>query len=172
MTTPTSLVQIVNTPVAEPGKCVVCGSTGDAFRKFIDFGFTIDYYGVVYFCTFCFVEIANACDFIEHSKYLELLKENEGLKLALRNAEKIMGSFRNALRDSLDAPNGPDTLRDLSDPDEISQSFERSPDNSTESHEDSDKSSSIGTSTDVSNAGTVRDATDGDVDKLLESFEF
>lgn len=56
---PSGRFQYVDIPSALPGVCIVCGSVGGVGsdgRKFIDFGFSVDYYGQVYFCSFCFVE--------------------------------------------------------------------------------------------------------------------
>lgn len=54
-----SRFKILDYPHALPCKCVVCGSGGGDGRKFVDFGFDLDYYGVVYFCTTCFTEPLN-----------------------------------------------------------------------------------------------------------------
>lgn len=48
--------QTVEHPVALPGKCVVCGSVGGDGRKFVDCGFELEFYGVVYFCEHCWKE--------------------------------------------------------------------------------------------------------------------
>lgn len=54
--------QIVHgSPPCLPGKCVVCGST---HGRFVDFGFDIDFYGVVYFCDKCFTEGANSLGYL------------------------------------------------------------------------------------------------------------
>lgn len=52
-----SRFQIVDRPVAAPGKCAVCGATD---RECVDFGMDIDDYGAVYFCTHCIREGALA----------------------------------------------------------------------------------------------------------------
>lgn len=54
-----SRFSITDYPAALPGKCVVCGGIGGDGRKFIDFGFEQDFYGVIYFCTLCFTECLN-----------------------------------------------------------------------------------------------------------------
>jgi len=42
-----------------PGVCALCGASSPDGRKYVDTGWDIDWYGVVYFCSFCFTEIAN-----------------------------------------------------------------------------------------------------------------
>lgn len=120
MTEPT-LVQILNIPIAAPGTCVICGSPGDDKRKFIDFNLTIDYFGVVYFCTFCFSEIANACNFIENSGYQSLLQRNQELKGALESANTRIESLNATLRDCFNGNSPVDTLRDVPNSHGVSQ---------------------------------------------------
>lgn len=50
---PNSRFQVVDRPVAAPGKCAVCGATD---RACVDFGMDIDDYGVFYLCTHCMRE--------------------------------------------------------------------------------------------------------------------
>ena len=50
---PNSRFQVVDRPVAAPGKCAVCGATD---RECVDFGMDIDDYGVFYLCTHCMRE--------------------------------------------------------------------------------------------------------------------
>lgn len=148
MTNPT-LVQILDVPVAAPGTCISCGSPGDDKRKFIDFNLIIDYFGVVYFCTFCFNEIANACDFVDNTKYLELLQQNRELREALDIANGRVSTLDATYRNYFANSNSVDTLRDVSDRDEISRSFEGIAPSAGKSTEDNDKSSDIEKSGDV-----------------------
>lgn len=49
-----SRFQILDVPAAAPGKCAVCGFAGREYnRQYVDFGMSLDFYGVVYFCTDC-----------------------------------------------------------------------------------------------------------------------
>ena len=48
----------IDKPVALPAKCAVCGA-GDDGRKYLDTQWSEDFYGVVYFCEYCFTEINN-----------------------------------------------------------------------------------------------------------------
>lgn len=57
---PTSRFQIVDRPVAHPGKCVVCGATD---RPVIDWNMDIEDFGTVYVCLDCGAEMARALGF-------------------------------------------------------------------------------------------------------------
>ncbi len=80
--------QVSPVPVALPGKCVVCGSVGGDGRQFVDFGFDIDFYGVVYFCSPCIAECARAVGFVPHHEAVEL--------------QRLLGENENRLREVLD----------------------------------------------------------------------
>lgn len=56
---PQSRFRILDNPNLAPGKCALCGSVGGDGRQFVDFGKTMNWYGAVYFCTFCVAEAAN-----------------------------------------------------------------------------------------------------------------
>jgi hypothetical protein len=56
---PQSRFRIVENANLKPGVCALCGSAGGDGRQFIDFGKTMEWYGVVYFCTFCVGEAAH-----------------------------------------------------------------------------------------------------------------
>lgn len=49
-----SRFKILERPLVAPGKCAVCGA---ADKPVVDFGFDLDWYGVVYFCVECLTEI-------------------------------------------------------------------------------------------------------------------
>lgn len=84
-------------PVSLPGKCAVCGNPGNDERKFIDFGFSLDFYGVVYICTYCWLEgsqrigVTSKEQFEESqrlleeasARYAEMEAENVRLRVAL-----------------------------------------------------------------------------------------
>lgn len=57
---PTSRFQIVERPVAHPGKCVVCGATD---RPVLDWNMDIEDFGTVYVCLDCGSEMARALGF-------------------------------------------------------------------------------------------------------------
>jgi hypothetical protein len=98
--------KIYDHPVALPTKCSGCGigHNDEGRRQFIDIGFSLDYYGVVYFCTECFAEIAVALGFIsvdtwEHIEKLsiEVADENRELReenVGLRSTIELLASHR------------------------------------------------------------------------------
>jgi hypothetical protein len=57
-----SRFKLLERPLAIPGKCVTCGAVD---RPVIDTGWNIDYYGVVYFCTFCLTEVATVIGMVD-----------------------------------------------------------------------------------------------------------
>lgn len=100
---------IEGSPTALPGKCVVCGSTGCDGRVFVDFGFTIEFYGRVYFCNFCFDEITNYLGYmspvnVERSELqLESLQQEiSDLKEENGNLNRVLNSSLTDLRSQLD----------------------------------------------------------------------
>lgn len=75
---PSGKFSIVDSPIALPGVCVVCGSAGGIGgdgRKFIDFGYSLDFYGQFYFCTHCFTEPLNALSWANPEQTESLLKQ-------------------------------------------------------------------------------------------------
>lgn len=60
-----SRFQIVERPLALPGKCASCGSTD---RPCVDFGCDIEDYGVVYFCLTCLTEIAQVIGLVPEQR--------------------------------------------------------------------------------------------------------
>jgi hypothetical protein len=73
------LVQVLQTPMAAPFRCAVCGFSGGLQsngskdkRVFIDFNFTIDYYGQVIFCSECIVAVANSIGYLSANQAEEL----------------------------------------------------------------------------------------------------
>lgn len=67
MTAPslTSRFQVVERPLAHPGKCAVCGSTD---RPCVDFGFDVEDYGTVYFCLDCLTEVADVIGLVPEQR--------------------------------------------------------------------------------------------------------
>lgn len=95
-------VQVLDAPIMSPGVCCLCGSAGGDHRKFIDFGKQLDWYGNVYFCSFCIKEVLEVLDYISvdnfdklHESYRELSVRYEKLKVqyeAVKNAVVVLGS--------------------------------------------------------------------------------
>lgn len=97
-TQPNAKVVVHRHPPANPGKCVVCGFGGGDDRVYIDFGFDIDYYGAVYFCSFCMVEVANAVGYVSADQYDRMKIENMKLHDDIRTALDERNGATNALR--------------------------------------------------------------------------
>ena len=51
---------IKDVPMVQPGKCANCGASKNDGRQYIDFGLQIDWYGCIYLCGFCILDIANS----------------------------------------------------------------------------------------------------------------
>lgn len=68
-----SRIKILDAPILNPGTCALCGASRNDDRKYVDFGLTVDYIGVIYFCTFCMTELANriGCLMPEQTQKLE-----------------------------------------------------------------------------------------------------
>jgi len=65
-----------------PGKCASCGYSGgtndlsaDYERMFIDFGFDVDFYGVVGFCTDCVKEMGTVLGLVPPEEYQKVLTD-------------------------------------------------------------------------------------------------
>ena len=71
---PNSRFRVLDTALLPPGVCALCGSSGGDGRQFVDFGKTMNWYGTIYFCTFCVAEAAKLLGFIG-SRPLEILTE-------------------------------------------------------------------------------------------------
>lgn len=70
-----------------PNKCIVCGGWGGDGRHFIDFGFDIDYYGTVYFCSVCFTEAASNLGYLSPDRYKHVTVMNEELIQRIQRLE-------------------------------------------------------------------------------------
>lgn len=74
---PQSRFRILDTAVLKPGICALCGSAGGDGRQFVDFGKTMDWYGCVYFCTWCIGEAAALIGFAPKANYALALENNQ-----------------------------------------------------------------------------------------------
>jgi len=96
MTNTMSRFKIVNGgTLMPPGKCAVCGSVSKAC---IDFGFDLDFYGVVYICIEdCFNELAQQLDYV-HARHVKGIEElAEQFKKEIIELDKENGELRAAL---------------------------------------------------------------------------
>lgn len=96
-TSPQSRIQVLNVPVAAPGKCVMCGSSNGEDRTFLDFGFAIDWYGVVYFCSECIKEFAQAINYIPVEAFQAQDRELNALQVTYDKLVKEHSVTKDAL---------------------------------------------------------------------------
>lgn len=98
---PQSRFTVHNNPDVAPGKCAVCSSVGGDDRQFIDFGMQLDWYGAVYFCTFCVRELAAAGGFVSVENYKKVLEQSQSLKSELSVVNESFRDYRDATRTML-----------------------------------------------------------------------
>lgn len=70
-----SKYRILAVPDIKPAKCANCGSSKNDGRKYIDFGLEVDWYGIVYLCGLCLVDVATEMGLFDHLK--NRIKETE-----------------------------------------------------------------------------------------------
>ena len=113
---PNSRFTILDNPNREPGVCAVCGSAGGDDRKFVDFGKQLDWYGAVYFCTHCVIELAASIGFIESAPHEALKKLNESEVHELNVTIESFRDYREATRTMLRNCSCADSDGSTSDP--------------------------------------------------------
>ena len=95
--------KVVNHPEALPNKCVSCSvSFGDEKRKFIDTTLDLDFYGVVYFCTNCFLEIANMLGFVSPEQNVGIISAFNSIQESAQRLVLENEALRSSLRDLAD----------------------------------------------------------------------
>ncbi|MFE1145200.1 hypothetical protein [Streptomyces rochei] len=104
MITAQSRLKVLDKPELAPGVCFLCGSAGDDKRKFIDFGKNIEWYGTVYVCTFCVIEVAEAADFTPVSNFDALHNEYRELRVKYDQLVAKYAPFEKAIKNVLDSP--------------------------------------------------------------------
>lgn len=81
---PNSRFTILNSPIKKPGVCALCTSPGGDGRQFVDFGKSVEWYGVVYFCTFCVSEAARLLGLAPKSDWVQAA---ENLQAEISNVD-------------------------------------------------------------------------------------
>jgi hypothetical protein len=99
-----SRLKVLDNPVLAPGVCFLNGCVGDGNRKFIDFGRNIEWYGAVYICTQCIVEVVEAADYIPVAAYDVLHGEHRKLKVELDQLKAKYAPFEEAIKNVVDSP--------------------------------------------------------------------
>ena len=120
-------IRVLPRPIVAPGHCVVCGhtgtnDTGDSQEVlFFDFSFDIEFYGRVYFCTQCMVEMMGDLGFITPTQAEQMRQHNaaqESELIVLRDQnERLRGSLNSLLGGDNNSIPGDDVIPVSSDGD-------------------------------------------------------
>jgi len=98
-----SKFRILNAPIEAPGTCASCGASSADDRDYIDLGIDLEFFGTIYFCTFCYTEGANALGFVNPDQARELedkLTAAENHIIEFRTKERALDDTINLLRNS------------------------------------------------------------------------
>lgn len=98
-----SKIQLLEAPRLAPGVCAVCGASRSDDRQYIDMKWDIDFYGVVYLCTFCFTEAVNTLGCLTKEQSEALEAENDRLRqeiIDFRLERDAIHDIANKLRDT------------------------------------------------------------------------
>lgn len=79
-----SKYRIVDVPDLKPSKCANCGSTKNDGRKYIDFGLDIDWFGIVFICGMCLIDIAK-----NMGLFTRFIEENTRLRESIHNSTAL-----------------------------------------------------------------------------------
>lgn len=120
-------MHLESAPQALPGCCFKCSAGMGSREFFIDFEFSMDFYGAVYICNECLTEMAHTAGFITpveaeafKKQIAELETDKFQLEVRLQGLERGLDGLRTAgyLADStFNHSNQPDSLIDLGVPD-------------------------------------------------------
>lgn len=95
--TPTSKFKLLEAnELTTPGCCISCGNSSG---QFIDFGYTVEFWGAAYFCVdTCFREAANTFEYYSPEQYnrvvsdLEFyIRENDNLQRQTSEMQRVLG---------------------------------------------------------------------------------
>lgn len=78
-------IQVLDFPQAAPAHCAICFNPGNDERKFIDFDFSLEFYGAVIFCSDCIQTVMNGLGWISPIQWKEV---QESLTEALEFFQK------------------------------------------------------------------------------------
>lgn len=84
---PSAKIQFVQITLTAPGICAICGSGQDE-NGFVDTGLDFDFWGRLYFCPQCTIQLAAVFGFISPLDYADLEAELDFKKLELENAHE------------------------------------------------------------------------------------
>lgn len=143
--------QSVVTDPAPPGKCLICGRHDNGVVKFIDFNFSLDYYGAVVVCLDCITESHELLGFVKAEQLEVANAEITNLQNRLDNAYADLDSYRSIV-DSLSSVR-PDLRIARPKGSEADTSSDESSDSTESVESESNESDSSGGLTDVSESG-------------------
>lgn len=106
---PSARVQFAQITRTAPGQCALCGN-GQCEAGFIDTGLDFEFWGRVYFCANCALEISAVFGFISPDEYADLEAELNIAKFELKNMTEKTMNLEKALA-------GLSSIRDLFNPD-------------------------------------------------------
>lgn len=101
---PSAKVQFTKITHTAPGCCAICGS-GQDNSGFVDSGLDFEFWGRVYFCCQCTLEIAAVFGFISPADYADLEAELDSTKFNLKNMTEKTEHLEKALAGLLDIRN-------------------------------------------------------------------
>lgn len=87
-------IMFVTGALAQPGKCISCGS-GDKSRRYADFGLDIEFYGVVYLCELC---LDHAFSELKYSGVQHLTAEINALRTRIEEMANEREYFLGVIR--------------------------------------------------------------------------
>jgi hypothetical protein len=122
-------VQILEIPQAAPAHCAICFHPGGGGRTFVDWDFSLEFYGAVIVCNECVLTIMNGLEWISPEQW-QVVKRIQEETLDLLQKEKAENA---KLRSALDSLSFLPSISDDSgsDPEISQQPIEvKGPDNS------------------------------------------
>jgi hypothetical protein len=89
---PSSKVQVLAVPLLPPGTCALCGCAQHV-HGFVDLQMMVEYYGQIYFCWTCAVQIGMAVGLIDPDVVKEQLSANVQLETTVEALKKKMQTY-------------------------------------------------------------------------------
>jgi hypothetical protein len=99
---------IVEVPQAAPGECLLCRGEASNRQWFVDTGISWDYYGAIYICNECVLEITHILGFITPQEAVELKTDRDVLAGEVHHLSVQLASLHsleNAVDDFLESRN-------------------------------------------------------------------
>lgn len=159
----TSKIRILEAPILAPGTCMLCGASRNDDRQYIDMGKDIQFVGVIYFCTFCMTELANAIGCLMPEQTIALENELDAARqriLEFETKDRTLNDAITTLRDTglfsgtdLTGINGSNVPSEPEEPEQPIQDSSGSKPKSNRTNKNSKQSDSEQGSDDLSTTG-------------------